>query len=242
MALISEAEWEQVALEVLAEQGWQPTTGAEIAGERSSLSEVVLTGRVQAAARRLNPAVPEVYLRQGVTEILTPASTDAISEARRLHQVLVEGYRGVSWIDHDGVEQNPTIRLIGSQVADNDWLAVHQLKIADAEHHRRFDLVGFVNGLPVLIAELKQAGIDVVLDEELRPLAEMIGHRAVGGGDLAAGDVEIKACIVHDRRSLVRVHQRVIDAPQDAPPASPLRPPRGVCCADVRPHGGHRGS
>lgn len=159
MALISEAEWEQVALEVLAEQGWQPTTGAEIAGERSSLSEIVLTGRVQAAARRLNPAVPELYLRQAVTEILTPASTDAISEARRLHQVLVEGYRGVSWIDHDGVEQNPTIRLIGPQVADNDWLAVHQLKIADAEHHRRFDVVGFVNGLPVLIAELKQAGL-----------------------------------------------------------------------------------
>ncbi|MBK8460203.1 MAG: type I restriction endonuclease subunit R [Micropruina sp.] len=159
MALISEADWEATAIEVLAEQGWEPKTGAQIAGERSSSADLILTDRVQAAVRKLNPSVPEVYLRQAVTEILTPASQDAISENRRLHEFLVHGYRGVTWIDHDGVEQNPTIRLIGSQPADNDWLAVRQVKIANAEHHRRFDIVCYLNGLPVIIVELKQAGL-----------------------------------------------------------------------------------
>ena len=43
MALISEADWEATALEVLAEQGWAPTTGAQLAEERSSLADL-LTG------------------------------------------------------------------------------------------------------------------------------------------------------------------------------------------------------
>jgi type I restriction enzyme R subunit len=94
MALISEADWETTALEVLAEQGWAPATGAELAHERSSASDLVLADRVHEAVRRLNPGVPALYLRQAVTEILTPASQDAIGENRRFHSFLVEGYRG----------------------------------------------------------------------------------------------------------------------------------------------------
>lgn len=158
MALISEAEWEATALEVLAEQGWQPATGAELAHERASASDLVLTERVHAAVQRLNPAVPALYLRQAVTEILTPASQDAISENRRMHEFLVHGYRGVTYVDNDGVEQNPTIRLIGSDPSENDWVVAQQVRLDDAEHHRRFDVVCYLNGLPVIVCELKQAG------------------------------------------------------------------------------------
>ncbi|MFZ1411557.1 MAG: type I restriction endonuclease [Micropruina sp.] len=186
MALISEADWEATAIEVLAEQGWGAKTGAEVAGERSSSADLILTDRVQAAVRQLNPSVPEVYLRQAVTEILTPASQDAISENRRLHEFLVHGYRGVTWIDHDGVEQNPTIRLIGSQPADNDWLAVRQVKIANAEHHRRFDIVCYLNGLPVIIVELKQAGL---------VNATLAGAHAQLGTYLAEFPLAFRACV-----------------------------------------------
>ncbi len=159
MALISEAEWESTALEVLAEQGWRPSTGTEIAHERASGSDIVLHARVHDAVRRLNPAVPALYLRQAVTEILTPASQDSISENRRLHEYLVHGYRGVTWTDKNGIELNPTIRLVGAEPGDNDWLAVRQVTIATVEHHRRLDVVCYLNGLPVIIAELKQAGL-----------------------------------------------------------------------------------
>ena len=159
MALISEAEWETTALEVLAEQGWVPTTGAAIAHERASASDLVLVERVQEAVRRLNPDVPALYLRQAVTEILTPSSQDAITENRRLHEFLVHGYRGVTYLDNDSVEQNPTVRLLSADPAENDWLVARQVKLADAEHHRRFDVVCYLNGLPVIIAELKQGGL-----------------------------------------------------------------------------------
>ena len=159
MALISEADWENAALEVLAEQGWAPTTGADLIHERASASDLVLTERVLEAVRRLNPEVPPLYLRQAVTEILTPSSQDAIGENRRLHEYLVHGFRGVTWLDNDGVEQNPTIRLVSSEPAENDWLVAQQVKLADAEHHRRFDVVWYLNGLPVVVCELKQAGL-----------------------------------------------------------------------------------
>ncbi len=159
MALISEAEWESTALEVLAEQGWAASTGAEIAGERASASDIFLHERFREALVRLNPSVPEVYLRQAATEILTPSSQDAITENRRLHELMVHGYRGVTYLDNDNVEQNPTIQLIGRDPGDNDWLAVRQLTISNTEHHRRFDVVCYLNGLPVIICELKQAGL-----------------------------------------------------------------------------------
>ncbi len=159
MALISEADWEDVAIEVLAEHGWAPATGAEINHERTSASDIVLAERFREALVRLNPQVPETYLRQAATEILTPSSQDAITENRRLHEFMAQGYRGVSYLDTDNVEQNPTIQLVGREPGDNDWLAVRQVTISDAEHHRRFDVVGYLNGLPVLVAELKQAGL-----------------------------------------------------------------------------------
>jgi len=159
MALISEAEWESTALEVLAEQGWAPSTGAELAHERASASDLVLTERVHEAVRKLNPSVPALYLRQAVTEILTPASQDAMSENRRMHEFLVHGYRGVTYLDNDGVEQNPTIRLVSVEPSDNDWVVAQQVRLDNAEHHRRFDVVGYLNGLPVIVAELKQAGL-----------------------------------------------------------------------------------
>ncbi|MGB2978676.1 MAG: type I restriction endonuclease, partial [Propionicimonas sp.] len=159
MALISEADWETTALEVLAEQGWAPSVGTAINHERASAADLVLPERFREALVRLNPQVPETYLRQAATEILTPSSLDAITENRRLHEYLVHGYRGVTYLDNDNVARNPTIALVGREPGANDWLAVRQVTVSTVEHHRRFDLVGYLNGLPVLIAELKQAGV-----------------------------------------------------------------------------------
>ena len=72
----------------------------------------MLPGRLLAAMRRLNPLVPAEYLEQALAEIVAPKSQDAIAENYRLHQILVDGYRGISYIDSDGIEQNPTIRLV----------------------------------------------------------------------------------------------------------------------------------
>lgn len=161
MAALSEADWEHFALEVLADLEWPHMPGAEIApgkGERMSWDELIMPPRLLAALQKLNPKIPVDYLHQAVADILTPRSQDAITENHRVHSWIVDGYRGLSWVDSDGTEQNPTLRLISADPGENDWLAVNQVTVVDRDHERRLDLVLYCNGLPVVIVELKKAG------------------------------------------------------------------------------------
>lgn len=162
MSEFSEAAWEQDALDKLGEYGWEPLTGNKIApgadGGRESWADITLPERMLAKMRELNPDVPGEYLDQAQKTITQPESQDAIAENFRLHKYLVEGYRGVTYIDSDGIEQTPTIRLVSHVPEENEFLAVQQVTIRTREHHRRFDIVLYLNGMPVVIFELKQAG------------------------------------------------------------------------------------
>jgi type I restriction enzyme R subunit len=158
---MSEAAWEQLALEALGELGWEPKPGGAItpgSGERETWNDLVIPSRLLDALQRLNPAVPVDYLHQARADILTPRSQDAITENHRIHSWIVDGYRGLSWTDHDGTEHNPTLRIVSADPAENDWLAVNQVPIVDRDHERRFDVVLYLNGLPVVVLELKKAG------------------------------------------------------------------------------------
>jgi type I restriction enzyme R subunit len=162
--MVSEAEWETIALDRLFEHGWETIDGKRLApgaeSGRTSWDDIALRGRTLAAMRRLNPLVPSGYLEQALAEILAPKSQDALAENFRLHEVLVKGYRGISYLDSEGIEQNPTIRLVSHKVEDNELLAVNQVTVRSAEHERRFDIVLYLNGLPVVIVELKRAGTE----------------------------------------------------------------------------------
>lgn len=161
VASFTEDAWEQLALEALAEHEWPALSGTAIApgsGERAMWDDPVIPSRFMAALTRLNPGVPTEYLQQAMADILAPKSQDAITENFRFHRYLVDGYRGVSYLDADGQEQNPTIRLVGARVEDNDYLAVNQVTVRSGEVQRRFDVVLYLNGLPVAVIELKQAG------------------------------------------------------------------------------------
>ncbi len=159
--VLNESAWEQWILDQLARVEWEYRTGKEVApgsGERESWHDIVLRGSAEAALRRLNPDVPEQYLQQAYAEVTTPQSQDAITENYRLHRILTEGYRGISYVDHDGREVNPIIRFMSADPAKNRYLAVNQLTVRNHEYQRRFDIVLYVNGFPLSIVELKQAG------------------------------------------------------------------------------------
>ena len=150
--MYSEAEVESWVLDRLGELEWEklgasPTPGA---GERENWNDIVLRRRLNQALRNLNPGVPEEYLQQAIVEVITPKSQSAIAENARLHEILVHGYRGIEYIDHEGQIQNPTIYFFSADPNRNDYAAVNQIILRSPDHERRFDIVLFVNGLPLV--------------------------------------------------------------------------------------------
>ena len=160
-AHISEDDWEQLVIDRMIELDWRYTPGAEVApgsGERESWQSIVLRGTLDRALKNLNPEVPADYLHQAAAEVLTPQSQDAITENYRLHRILRDGYRGITYVDHDGRERTPVIRFLSGDAAVNSYRVVNQVTMRRGQTERRFDVVAYVNGLPLAIMELKQAG------------------------------------------------------------------------------------
>ena len=158
---MAESDWEIFALEQLAELDWKLFSGHEIApgsGARENWGDLHLPGRMFDALRRLNPGVPNEYLQQALAEIVAPASNDAITENYRVHGWLTSGYRGITYIDDQGQERTPTLRLVSTRPEDNDWLVANQVTIRLGDLRRRFDIVLYCNGMPMVIIELKKAG------------------------------------------------------------------------------------
>ena len=157
----SEAKWEALVLDQLGENSWLPMHGDDIAppgtGQRESWDELLIRPRLLAALRRLNPEVPDQYLQQACAEIIAPSSQDAITENHRIHKMFVDGYR-ITYLDAEGTEHTPTLRIIGTEEFDNDFLAVNQVTLVRGDHRRRFDVVLYCNGMPVSLMELKKAG------------------------------------------------------------------------------------
>lgn len=156
----SEADWEALVLDQLGENSWLPVHGDDITpgtGERDSWDELLIRPRLLTALRRLNPGIPDQYLQQACAEIVAPTSQDAITENHRIHTMFVDGYR-LTYLDADGTEHNPTLRIIGTEEFDNEFLAVNQVTLVHGDYRRRFDIVLYCNGMPVSIMELKKAG------------------------------------------------------------------------------------
>ncbi|HET7322226.1 MAG TPA: type I restriction endonuclease subunit R [Longimicrobiaceae bacterium] len=153
---------EQPAIELFAELGWQTVNAFhETFGEHGTLGrenagEVVLLPRLRAALRALNPSLPAEALEQAAEELTR--SRSALSPAaanREIYQLLKDGVK-VTFRDDEGEEVEETVRLIDWRAPENnDFLLVSQLWVTGAIYTRRADLVGFVNGLPLLFVELK---------------------------------------------------------------------------------------
>jgi type I restriction enzyme, R subunit len=163
MSSITESHVEEAALAWLTELGYGVKAGPDIAPdssapERPSYDDVVLAGRLAQAVERLNPAIPDEARADALRRIRQVEYPGLIEENRRLHRFLVEGVP-VEFYGDDGVIKGDQVRLIDFDDPDaNDWLAVNQFAVIEQKANRRPDVVLFVNGLPVGVIELKNAG------------------------------------------------------------------------------------
>ena len=158
---------EQPAIGLFADLGWQTvsameeTFGAGSTLGRATKGDVVLSARLRAALVRLNPELPAEAINNAIDDIARDRSAMLPEAANReVYHMLKEGIT-VSVPDHaHGGQKMTRLRIIDWELAEkNDFVLVSQFSVTGALYTCRPDLVGFVNGLPWVVIELKKPGV-----------------------------------------------------------------------------------
>ncbi|AJE22034.1 type I restriction endonuclease subunit R [Azotobacter chroococcum] len=156
---MTEDQLEQECLGWLGELGYVHRYGPEIAHdgsdpERESYRQVILPMRLRAAIARLNPKVPLAAREDALRQVLELGVPAQLAANRLFHRLLVGGVPVQYQVG--GETRGDFVRLIDwTEVKANDWLAVNQFSIQGPKHTRRPDIILFVNGLPLVLLELK---------------------------------------------------------------------------------------
>ena len=162
MPSLNESIVEDAALEWLGELGYSIGHGphlapGEPAAERTSFGDVVLAGRLREAIWRLNPSIPAEAREEALRKVQRVATPSLVQTNRAFHRMVRDGVP-VEYPRADSSIAGDHVRLVNfHDVAANDWLAVNQFTVIEAQHNRRPDIVVFVNGLPLGLIELKNA-------------------------------------------------------------------------------------
>lgn len=164
MSLYSEANLvEAAALEILASLGWHISAGSALGNERESLRHVVLRPQLRRALARLNPEAPPAAIDRAVEDLEEDRIAMGIALANReVHRLLTGGVRVAVQDAKTGKEEERALRVIDwERPEENDFLAVSQLQVQGPLYKSIPDIVLFVNGLPLVVIELKRRLVDI---------------------------------------------------------------------------------
>ncbi|MEP0820501.1 MULTISPECIES: type I restriction endonuclease subunit R [Trichocoleus] len=157
----SEQALENETIDLFDSMGWatvdcmNEACGANNPMGRETKSEVVLVPLLRSALIKLNPDLPSEAIQLAIDELVRDRSTSLENTNREIYQLLKNGVK-VRFKNDDDEEQEETLKVIDWETpTNNDFLLVSQLWITGEIYTRRTDLIGFVNGLPLVFIELK---------------------------------------------------------------------------------------
>lgn len=154
MHKLTESKIESFAIELLCSLGYRYCAPMEL--PRRSTAELLLEEPLLASLQRLNPSLPPELLSEVPKALKRLRTTDLLSNNKALHRLLTEGLK----IDtqRDGSTRGEIIRLVDFEVWEsNDFIVADQVTITEGGHQKRPDLLLFVNGIPLILIELKNA-------------------------------------------------------------------------------------
>lgn len=129
---------------------------------RQERDEVVLLRWLKPAVARLNPDVPDEALSMAIEELLRDRSILSLASTNKEIYKLIRDGKKVSVQGSSGELEDFTVRFIDfDNPENNNYLLVSQFWITGDIYTRRADLVGFINGLPLIFIELKGVGKDM---------------------------------------------------------------------------------
>ncbi|WP_245520963.1 MULTISPECIES: type I restriction endonuclease subunit R [unclassified Mesorhizobium] len=143
---------------IYAPAAWIAPDGS--APEREAYSDTILTSRLVDAVAQLNPSIPAEARAAAIKQLFVTVTPSLAEENRRIHRLLTEGI-DVEFVVADGEIKGDKVWLVDFDNPDkNNWLVTNQFTVVEGRHKRRPDIVVFVNGLPLAIIELKNAGAE----------------------------------------------------------------------------------
>jgi type I restriction enzyme R subunit len=159
--LITEDEIEQIALDVLANDlGYEVLFGPDLVeGDSTERThqEVILTKRLRQAIDDINPNIPAEAREEAFKKIMRVVSVDSLTSNEAFHIMLTDGI-DVKFRTPTGTRSDK-VWLIDytPNSTKNNFLAVNQFTVIENHNNKRPDVVVFVNGLPLVVIELKNA-------------------------------------------------------------------------------------
>ena len=159
--MLNEDLIEMAFIDQLTGQGFEFHHGPDIAPDsdnpqRNNFDSVVLENQLLKAIERLNPDVPSSAINEAHQKVLNLGTEDIMENNERFHTYLTNGVP-VEFVK-DGVSKGINVDLLDIENPDNNsfWV-VNQLVIIENNNNRRLDVVIYINGLPLVVVELKNA-------------------------------------------------------------------------------------
>jgi type I restriction enzyme R subunit len=156
---LTESKIENFAIELLENLGYEYIYGPTIdpeseKPERQSYSDVILEERLRHAVYTLNPSMPEAAKDQAIREVMHIASPELINNNETFHHYLTDGISVV--FQRDGITRGGQVWLVDfKHPENNEFLVVNQFTVRENNVNKRPDVVIFINGLPLIVIELK---------------------------------------------------------------------------------------
>ncbi|OFJ74256.1 type I restriction endonuclease subunit R [Staphylococcus sp. HMSC056G08] len=163
----NEDDLEQVALEWLKSLGYDYKKGNEIstaglAPERKSDKDVVLHERLEKALRKINSDIHPRFIEKAIHELTLEKSPNLLENNLTFHENLINGIE-IEDYDDEGQSIVEIVKIVDFEhPQNNDFLAVNQLTVVNGDYTKRPDIVLFINGLPIVVIELKNSTNETV--------------------------------------------------------------------------------
>lgn len=161
MIRITEDHIELLAIQRLESHGYQYLYGTDIAPdghspERDTFEQVLLVNRLKNAVQEINPDIPADAQTEAIKEIKRIASPELLANNETFHRLLTEGIPVTKRVQGD--DRGDRVWLIDfKNPQNNEFLVVNQFTIVENHQNKRPDIILFVNGLPLVVIELKNA-------------------------------------------------------------------------------------
>ena len=178
---------EQPAIALLENMGWHTQNcinefryGNENQTGRETKSDVVLINRLRAALARLNPNAPSDTINAAIEELTQSRAVMNLVEANReIYNLLKDGVRVTITESNTQEETVLVLQVIDwENPENNDFFAASQFEITGEMHNRIPDLIGFVNGIPLVLMEFKRIDVNLyaAYNDNLRDYKDTIPH------------------------------------------------------------------